>query len=89
VHHTRTAAIEVIRSRRWRCSWLYLMRACIAAEGVNSAGFDDDDGDGTERPSRCLAVEPPEHGGALGWGGAYDPANASSLGAMLFAWRCW
>ena len=65
--------------QRWRCSWLYLMRACHAAEELLPA----------ERGG-CLRVLPPNGPGLLGWLEA-DPAqlNASAITSLLFSWRCW
>ena len=82
----RATDVEVIRARRWRCSWLYLMRACLAAEQaprVTHAGAPS----GSTRAA-CANVRPPELAGELGWG-RHDPANASNLGHLLFTWRCW
>jgi hypothetical protein len=83
-----SADSEVVRTQRWRCSWLYTLRACDKAEGMlrlAGGGYG-----GGYRPGSCRAVLPPNYGGRLGWQG-HTVANISAqeLGALLFKWRCW
>ena len=75
---------EEARTQRWRCSWLYLMRACHAAEALLPQSG------AAAATSSCLSVLPPNNPGLLGWLDA-DPAqlNATAITNLLFAWRCW
>ena len=80
LHHVRRA--EEARVQRWRCSWLYLMRACHAAEALLPAA--------SQLHMSCLRVQPPNDPGLLGWLDS-DPAqlNATTITTLLFSWRCW
>lgn len=82
-------AVLAIRSQRWRCSWLYKLRACWTAEGLATHAD-------PERPpppssgAACASVLPPQDEGRLGWGSA-NPANLTrgELDSLLYRWRCW
>ena len=80
LHHVRRA--EEARVQRWRCSWLYLMRDCHAAEALLPAA--------SQLHASCLRVQPPNDPGLLGWLDS-DPAqlNATAITTLLFSWRCW
>ena len=85
-------AAEVARAQKWRCSWLYMLKACDAAEAVRKGAPRGAARKGYARSAECRRVRPPAHEGAIGWGGVDVVANASTheeLGALLFRWRCW
>ena len=94
LHSVRKA--EEARAQRWRCSWLYLQRACQAAEALLPPARRPE----ARRPGAaaaaavhgggCLGVLPPNGPGLLGWLEA-DPAqlNESAITGLLFGWRCW
>ena len=95
LHSVRKA--EEARAQRWRCSWLYLQRACQAAEALLPPARQPE----ASRPAGaaaaaavhgggCLGVLPPNGPGLLGWLEA-DPAqlNESAITGLLFGWRCW
>lgn len=63
-----------------RCSWLYIMRACLDAERII---------DPTNLPStQCSRMSPPKHKGKLGWG-SVDIDLLSDMNRLLFEFRCW
>lgn len=80
LHHQHALRAELGRLQRWRCSWLYLFRACLDAEAAL----------GTQGSS-CRKVRPPFHDGAMGWGGK-DPTTVTEgkgVAQWLFQFRCW
>ena len=82
LHLQHASRAEVGRLQRWRCSWLYLLRACLDAEeqlGASAASVSS---------TRCLQVVPPNHPGRLGWG-SEDPSRLTDMSRLLFAFRCW
>ena len=78
------------RAQRWRCSWLYLQRACQAAEALLPPARQPEGAGAAGRAGSCLGVLPPNGPGLLGWLEA-DPAhlNESAITGLLFGWRCW
>ena len=78
LHKQHVQRAELGRLQRWKCSWVYLLRACLVAEGLL----------GTASSSKCRAVLPPSHEGAMGWRGK-EPSKAAEVGSLLFQLRCW
>ena len=76
--------------QRWSCSWLYLQRACQAAEALLPPASLPEGAGAAGRAGSCLGVLPPNGPGLLGWLEA-DPAqlNESAITGLLFGWRCW
>lgn len=73
--------MEVARARRWRCAWLYKLRACLAAEAWLPVGGN---------ASNCRAVAPPDEAGELGWQGvSVGNMSRQKVHEMLERWLCW
>lgn len=88
LQHVRHA--EVGRLQRWRCSWVYMLRACLEAERLLRAQALRA---GEPPPAeRCRRIAPPDHGAAhgaaLGWGGV-DVSSGADLNPLLYQLRCW
>ena len=79
LQHVRRA--EEGRAQRWKCSWLYLLRACDSADAIVTTAKEGG-------RDRCRRVLPPDHSGTLGWRGV-DPSNLTDIGPLLFSLRCW
>ncbi|KAL1524044.1 hypothetical protein AB1Y20_018958 [Prymnesium parvum] len=81
LHLQHVAQAEAGRLQRWRCSWLYLLRACLESERQLATSHNIS-------RSRCHEIAPPKHEGRLGWNEEY-PTRFSDLNRLLFAFRCW
>ncbi len=87
------------RAQRWKCSWLYKLRACIDAEEAATAQRRTAGGGVASGGSRggvgCRAISPPDHSNvdaALGWGAArasLHGATSAGIGPLLYQLRCW
>ena len=81
-------AVPTPSDPRTRCSWLYLLRACLDAEKQIASASGTTGTAANAQGSRCTQIVPPDHAGRLGWGGE-DPSRLTDMSRLLFAFRCW